>query len=257
MLSYPLFGGVLSTSPPSRSHYVSEKTNKRKSSDEITFRKGRSRNIDKRLRSIYWITSVARCWIRKRYRSKSQINFKLSTHMGRSRIRIPCVKQPEPAASTNDAEARSLFQATQRTLAYRSILKSLDTPQPHSTPTHEDNVATIAQVLNDRLTPRVKHIDVIIIWINNQFGRDRMVPVPCPSELEKGDMNTKQHGGSTLQQKFLPLVGFQFYPPPNSEHYKLLQLNEFEIGTHRGSFLLDKNKSPPKIVSALFKDAGP
>ena len=99
----------------------------------------------------------------------------------------------------------------------------------------------IAQVLNDRLTPRVKHIDVIISWINNQFGRDRMVPVTCPSELEKGDMNTKPHGGSTLQQKYLPLVGFQFYPPPQSTHYKLLQLDAFEIGTHRGSFLPNLN----------------
>ena len=152
-----------------------------------------------------------------------------------------CIKQPEPAASTNDAEARSLFQATRRTLAYRSILGSLDTPQNHPTPTHEDNAATIAQVLNDRLTPRVKHIDVIISWINNQFGRDRMVPVTCPSELEKGDMNTKPHGGSTLQQKYLPLVGFQFYPPPQSTHYKLLQLDAFEIGTHRGSFLPNLN----------------
>ena len=157
-----------------------------------------------------------------------------------------CVKQPEPAASTNDAEVISLFQATRRTLAYRSILGSLDTPQNQPTPTHEDNEATIAQVLNDRLTPRVKHIDVIISWLNNQFGRERMAPVACPSELEKGDMNTKPHGGSTLQQKYLPLVGYQFYPPPNSTHYKLLQLNEFEIGTHRGSFLLDTKKVPPR-----------
>ena len=73
-----------------------------------------------------------------------------------------CVKQPEPVASTNNAEVRSNFQAIRRTLAYRSIIRSLDMTQEHPTPTHEDNIATIAQVLNDRLTPRVKHIDGII-----------------------------------------------------------------------------------------------
>ena len=84
-----------------------------------------------------------------------------------------------------------------------------------------------------------------------------MAPVACPSELEKEDMNTKPHGGSTLQQKILPLVGFQFYPPPNSEHYKLFQLDGFEIGIYRGRFLLDKNKLPPKDASIVPEDGSP
>ena len=69
-----------------------------------------------------------------------------------------------------------------------------------------------------------------------------MATVTCPPELEKGDMNTKPHGGAILQQKILPLIGFQFYPPLNLEHYKLLQFEEFEIGIYRGSFLPDRNK---------------
>ena len=148
-----------------------------------------------------------------------------------------CVKQPEPGASTNDAEVRSLYQATRRTLAYRSILASLGQPQQYPTPTFEDNAATIAQVLNDKLTPRVKHIDLLLKWLNNQFSRERMTPITCSSKDQKGDMNSKPHGGSTLQKKFLPLVGYQYYPPPSSEHYTLLQLDKFIIGTHRGSFL--------------------
>ena len=168
-----------------------------------------------------------------------------------------CVKQPEPAASTNDAEAISLFQATRRTLAYRSILRSLDIAQKHPTPTHKDSTATIAQVLNDRLTPGVKHIDINISWINNQFGRNRMASVACPSALEKVDMNTKPHGGSTLQQKFLPLVGFQFYLPPTSKHHKLLQLDELGIGTRRGSFLLDKKKFSANEAPVLSTEGNP
>ena len=125
------------------------------------------------------------------------------------------VKQPEPAASTKIAESRSLFQATRRTLAYRSILRSLDMAQKHPTPTHEDNTAMIAQVLNDILTPRVKHISVIISWINNQLGRNLMDPVACPSALEKGDINTKnmadQHSKKSpiRQISILPTTNLQ------------------------------------------------
>ena len=77
-----------------------------------------------------------------------------------------CVKQPEPGASTNDAEMRPLFQATRRTLCYRSLCQSLNEAQIYPTPSFDDSTATIAQVLNDRLTPRVKHIDVLVTWLN-------------------------------------------------------------------------------------------
>ena len=38
------------------------------------------------------------------------------------------------------------------------------------------------------------------------------------------------------------MVGFKFYPPEGSVHYDLLQLAEYNIGVHRGSFLLDPKK---------------
>ena len=148
-----------------------------------------------------------------------------------------CVKQPEPGASTNDCEMRSLFHASRKTITYRNTLQSLNESQTSPTPTFEDNAATIKQVLNDRLTPRVKHIDVLVSWLNEQFSRDKFIPVSCASGDQEADMNSKPHGGFTLQKKLLPLVGFQFYPPPDSLHYKLLQLDQFVIGHHRGSFL--------------------
>lgn len=46
-------------------------------------------------------------------------------------------------------------------------------------------------------------------------------------------MNTKAHGGQTLQEKHLSMIGFQFYPPLNSEHYKLLELDKYNIEVHR------------------------
>ena len=154
-----------------------------------------------------------------------------------------CVKQPDIASSTNDAEVRSLFYATKRTLLYRSILRSIGRPQQHPTVTHEDNAATIAQVIKDRLTPRVKHIDILISWLNEQYSRKHIEPVFCTSDNQAGDMNTKPHGGYKLQEKYLPMVGHQHYPPPTSTHYKQLQLHQFNISTHRGSFLIAAKSS--------------
>ena len=37
------------------------------------------------------------------------------------------------------------------------------------------------------------------------------------------------------------MVGHQCYPPPNSEYYKLLQQHEFNVNSHRRSFLLKEN----------------
>jgi len=52
-------------------------------------------------------------------------------------------------------------------------------------------------------------------------------------------MNTKAHGGQILQEKRLQHVGYEFYPPKGTEHYKLLELAKYNIGPHRGSFLSD------------------
>ena len=58
-----------------------------------------------------------------------------------------------------------------KTVWYRNTLLSLKSPQIGPTPTFEDNKATIAQVIKDRLTPRIRHIDVLVAWMNEKFTR--------------------------------------------------------------------------------------
>ena len=94
-------------------------------------------------------------------------------------------------------------------------------------------------MIKDRLTPRIRHIDVLVAWMNEQFARERLAPVYTATMNNKADKNSKPHGGQTLQAKHLDTVGFPFYPPPDSEHYTLLQLDQYTIGKHRGSFLKD------------------
>ena len=56
-------------------------------------------------------------------------------------------------------------------------------------------------------------------------------------------MNTKAHGGQILQDKHLNMIGFKYYPPKGTKHYELLELEKYNIGLHRGSFLLNPNRT--------------
>lgn len=61
--------------------------------------------------------------------------------------------------------------------------------------------------------------------------------------LNKADMNTKVHGGQTLQEKHVSMVGYKFYPSKGSKHYEILEIGKYNIGIHRGSFLLEPGKA--------------
>ena len=127
-----------------------------------------------------------------------------------------------------------------RTVSYRRLLLSIGRSHPNPTPIFEDNNATIAQVLRDRLIPRTKHLDIIVTWLHEQYSRLRIDLIKATSNNQKADYNSKPHGGVNLQTKTLPLFEFDNYPPQNSEHYRLLELHRYNIGMHRGSFLIKK-----------------
>ena len=104
---------------------------------------------------------------------------------------------------------------------------------------YEDNSATILQILKDRLTPNVKHLDTKVMWMHQILDLKIFRPVSCPTDRQLTDMNSKPNGGQKLQQSVLYLVGARFYPPTTSKHYTLLELDKYEIGIHRGSFCKD------------------
>ena len=39
------------------------------------------------------------------------------------------------------------------------------------------------------------------------------------------------------------MIGFKFYPPKGTVYCELLELTNYNIGVHRGSFLLDAGKA--------------
>ena len=155
-------------------------------------------------------------------------------------------KQVQVSECTNSAEIRALFTMAKRTEILRRWMTSMGRPMKEPTPIHEDNKATIAQVMKDRLTPNIKHVDVPICYLHELYLNGIFHAPYVDSAKNCADLNSKPHGGILLLQKVLWMVGARFYPPVGSEHFKLLELQNYKIGAHRGSFLL--NNQGDKIV---------
>ena len=128
------------------------------------------------------------------------------------------------------------------------MLEPLEGPIKGPTPSYEDNNAAIQQIQADKLTPRVKHLDIMMSWLHEEHAIGTYVAIYCNTLLNKSDMNTKAHGGQILQEKHLCLVGFRFYPAKGTVHYELLGLGKYNIGVHRGSFLLEPSKAVQKKI---------
>ena len=97
----------------------------------------------------------------------------------------------------------------------------------------EDNQATLNQVLNNRITHQVRHLDVLITWLHEHSLCGTFVPEYKNTHNMLADFNTKPSTGKNFQQKVQYMRGHTYLPLPNSEHYKLLQLDHFDLSNSR------------------------
>ena len=148
-------------------------------------------------------------------------------------------KQCGVSHNTNEVETRAFFKAIKRRSVCRRFFESLGMPITYLTSSYEDNNATIQQ----KLTPIIKHMDIMMLWLHEEYALETYVAVYCNIRQNKADLNTKSLGGETLQIKHLWSVGFQLYPPNGTDDHKLLELHRYNIGMHGGSFLLDRSVS--------------
>ena len=67
------------------------------------------------------------------------------------------------ALHTNESEIRAFFTGVKRTKVFRRFFESLGRKIRGPTPSYEDNNATIHQIKSDKITPRIKHLDIMMI----------------------------------------------------------------------------------------------
>ena len=118
------------------------------------------------------------------------------------------VKQASAALHTNGSEIRAFFTGVKRTIVFRRFFESSGRAIRGPTILYEDNNAAIQQIQAGQITPRIKHLDIMMNWLHEQHQYERFVAIYCNTDLNKADMNTKAHGGRILQEKHLCMVGY-------------------------------------------------
>ena len=76
----------------------------------------------------------------------------------------------------------------------------------------EDKKSCIYVVEAKIVTPRVKHIDIPVCFLQDQFGNGLFLPKYQKSSFIPEDMCTKPCAGPIISQSTKWMTGFRFYP---------------------------------------------
>ena len=91
----------------------------------------------------------------------------------------------------------------------------------------EENTSCIYVFGYKMVTTRVKHIDITVYFLQEQFDNDLFIPKDEKSSIMPSDMCTKPCSGSIISQSTKWMIGFRLYPTSDTEHYKPMRLDDF------------------------------
>ena len=156
--------------------------------------------------------------------------------LGSTAISWKTTKQISCATFATEAETRAYYFACKRVRRHRNLLQQLgirlrgatpmmanfETNLNNPTPIFEDNKGTRDMLNAEQITTNLKHIDVPLRYVHEQHEYSAITCLPCGSKNMFADTMTKQETGTKHIHARDWYVGKQFYPPVNSEHYKIL-----------------------------------
>ena len=89
----------------------------------------------------------------------------------------------------------------------------------------EDNTSCLFVVESKRVSPRVKHIDIPVYFLLDQFDNGIFITKYENSSVMPADMCTKQCPGPIISWSNKWMTGFRFYPTSETEHNKFMRLH--------------------------------
>jgi len=138
-----------------------------------------------------------------------------------------CKKQPVTSLHSSGAELTSLHRAGFKSSLLQTFLQAIGNPLSSPAVLFEDNQGTIKLIRTQRLTDTVRHFDVKLAWLNENFLRGTFQVAYSKSALMLVDCCTKPVNGSHLFQQISFAIGVRYYPSPSTQHYVDLMLFEF------------------------------
>ena len=93
----------------------------------------------------------------------------------------------------------------------------------------EDSISCIYVVEYKRVTTRVKHIDIPVCFIQEQFDKGIHIKEYDKSSVISADMCTKPWSGTIISRSTIYMTGFILYITSEKEHYQLMILHDFVV----------------------------
>jgi hypothetical protein len=130
-----------------------------------------------------------------------------------------CKKQTITTLHSSGAELTSLHRAGFKSSLLQSFLRAIGNSLQAPAVLFEDNQGTIKLIRTQRLTDTVRHHDVKLAWLNENFLRGTFTVAYSKSALMLVDCSTKPINGAQLFQQISFAIGVRFYPLPSEHHY--------------------------------------
>ena len=131
---------------------------------------------------------------------------------------------------STEAETRGAADATKRGIFLQSICEFIGFEQSHIRPftLFEDSQPCIDVLQAKTVTTRVKHLAVPIHFVHHHINiLGDLTIKKIGTHLNVADSGTKPNSSPVHFRHYDHIIGVRFYPPPGSEHYKLLRLDRF------------------------------
>ena len=105
-----------------------------------------------------------------------------------------------------------MYKAVRKTKVILRYMKALALPIGAPTVHWEDNTSCISVLEDKRVTPRVKHIDITVYFLQEQFENGFFNPKYEKSSVIPEDMCTKPCPGPITSLSTKLMTGFRLYP---------------------------------------------
>ena len=105
-----------------------------------------------------------------------------------------------------------MYKAVKKTKVIQRYMEALEIHTGVPTVYCEDNASFIYVVEAQRVTPRVKHIDIPVCFLQEKFDNGLFLPKYENPSVMPTDMCTKPYSGPIIIRSTKWMTGFIFYP---------------------------------------------
>ena len=118
-----------------------------------------------------------------------------------------------------------MYKAVKKTKVIRIYMEALVLHTGAPTVHWEDNTSCIFVVEAKIVTPRIKHIDIPVYFLQEKFDNGIFLPKYEKSSVIPEDMCTKPCSVTIIGRSTKWMTGFRFYPTSETKHYQFMILH--------------------------------